>query len=91
MSGSGADEEQGELTDTAKQIVELLDTRIRPAVARDGGDIVFQKFEKGIVWLKMRGACAGCPSSTMTLKNGIENMLRNFVPEVLEVRAINDE
>jgi len=55
-------------------------------VAMDGGDIVFEKFEKGIVYLQMRGACAGCPSSTMTLKSGIENMLRHYVPEVLEVR-----
>lgn len=70
------------------QIRELLDTRIRPAVAQDGGDIVFHSFEDGIVYLKMQGACAGCPSSTATLKSGIENMLRYYVPEVLEVRAI---
>lgn len=70
------------------QIRELLDTRIRPAVAQDGGDIVFHSFEDGIVYLKMQGACAGCPSSTATLKSGIENMLRHYVPEVTEVRAI---
>lgn len=70
-----------------KQIIELLDTRIRPAVAQDGGDIVFDRFEDGILYLEMRGACAGCPSSSATLKNGIENMMRHYVPEVLEVRA----
>jgi Fe-S cluster biogenesis protein NfuA len=72
------------------QIKQILDQQVRPAVARDGGDIVFHKFEKGIVWLKLKGACAGCPSSTMTLKAGIENMLRHYMPEVLEVRAVND-
>ena len=70
------------------QIRELLDTRIRPAVAQDGGDIVFHSFESGVVYLKMQGACSGCPSSTATLKSGIENMLRHYVPEVIEVRAI---
>ena len=68
------------------QIKELLDTRVRPMVAMDGGDIVFDRFEQGIVYLTMRGACAGCPSATLTLKSGIENMLRHYVPEVLEVR-----
>ena len=68
------------------QIKELLDTRVRPAVAQDGGDIVFQKFESGIVYLRMQGACAGCPSSAMTLKSGVENMLKHYIPEVLEVR-----
>lgn len=67
------------------QIRELLDTRVRPAVARDGGDIDFVKFEDGIVWLHMKGACAGCPSSTATLKIGIENMLKHYVPEVKSV------
>lgn len=69
-------------------IQELLDTRIRPAVAMDGGDIVFDRFEDGIVYVHMQGACSGCPSSSATLKSGIENMLRHYVPEVLEVRAI---
>jgi Fe-S cluster biogenesis protein NfuA len=69
-----------------RQIRELLDARVRPMVAMDGGDIVFDRFEKGIVYLHMRGACSGCPSATITLKNGIENMLRHYVPEVLEVR-----
>lgn len=71
-----------------KQIKELIDTRVRPAVAQDGGDIIFQGFQKGVVYLHMRGACAGCPSSTITLKNGIENLLRYYVPEVAEVRQI---
>ena len=69
------------------QIKELLETRVRPAVAQDGGDIVFQSFDQGIVYLHMQGSCAGCPSSTATLKSGIENMLRHYIPEVLEVRA----
>jgi Fe-S cluster biogenesis protein NfuA len=68
------------------QIRELLETRVRPAVQMDGGDISFDRFEDGIVYLRMQGACSGCPSSTMTLKNGIENMLKHFVPEVVEVR-----
>ncbi|TPE63980.1 NifU family protein [Sandaracinobacter neustonicus] len=70
------------------QIRDLLDTRIRPAVANDGGDIVYRGFQKGIVFLHMRGSCAGCPSSTATLKGGIENLLRYYVPEVTEVRAV---
>ena len=70
------------------QIKELLETRVRPAVAQDGGDIIFHGFEDGIVHLEMHGACAGCPSSTMTLKHGIENMLRHYIPEVMEVRQI---
>ena len=70
------------------QIKELLDTRVRPAVAQDGGDITFHGFENGIVYLHMQGACAGCPSSTMTLKMGIENLLRHYIPEVEEVRPI---
>ena len=70
------------------QIKDLLDTRVRPAVAQDGGDIVFHRFEDGVVYLTMQGACSGCPSSTATLKSGIENMLRHYVPEVQEVRAV---
>jgi Fe-S cluster biogenesis protein NfuA len=69
-------------------IKELLETRVRPAVAQDGGDITFQSYRDGVVFLHMRGACAGCPSSTMTLKHGIENLLRHFVPEVTEVRPV---
>ncbi len=70
------------------QIKELLDTRVRPAVAQDGGDITFQGFERGVVYLHMQGACAGCPSSTLTLKMGIENLLRHYIPEVTEVRPV---
>jgi Fe-S cluster biogenesis protein NfuA len=70
------------------QIKELLDTKVRPAVAQDGGDITFHGFERGIVYLTMKGACAGCPSSTATLKSGIENMLRYYIPEVVEVQQI---
>jgi Fe-S cluster biogenesis protein NfuA len=68
------------------QIRELLDHKIRPAVAQDGGDITFQKFEDGVVYLHLKGSCAGCPSSTATLKSGIENMLKHYIPEVREVR-----
>lgn len=73
------------------QIKELLDTRVRPAVAQDGGDIIFRGFEgkSGTVFLNMRGSCAGCPSSTATLKNGIENMLRHYIPEVNTVEAVS--
>lgn len=70
------------------QIKELLDTRVRPAVAQDGGDITFHGFEHGVVYLHMKGACAGCPSSTLTLKMGIENLLRHYIPEVGEVRPV---
>lgn len=73
-------------SEIVSQIKELIETRVRPAVAADGGDIIFDRFEKGIVYLQMHGACAGCPSSTATLKTGIENMLRHYIPEVLEVR-----
>jgi len=76
-------------SDIVKQIKELLDTRVRPAVAMDGGDIVYKKFEKGIVYLHMQGACSGCPSSTATLKAGIENMLKHYIPEVKEIRPID--
>jgi len=72
------------------QIKELLDTRVRPAVAQDGGDITFHGFDRGVVYLHMQGACAGCPSSTLTLKMGIENLLRHYIPEVTEVRPVAD-
>jgi Fe-S cluster biogenesis protein NfuA len=75
--------------DTVRQIKELIDSRVRPAVARDGGDIVFYGFERGVVYLHMRGACSGCPSSVVTLKNGIENLLKYYVPDVVEVRAVS--
>ncbi|MCW9032860.1 MAG: NifU family protein [Rhodospirillales bacterium] len=78
--------DSGEDDSVVTQIKELLDTRVRPAVAQDGGDIIFHGFEDGIVYLEMHGACAGCPSSSATLKHGIENMLKYYVPEVVEVR-----
>ena len=74
--------------DTVKTIKELLETRVRPAVAQDGGDITFQGYREGVVYLHMRGACSGCPSSTATLRHGIENLLRHFIPEVQEVRPV---
>lgn len=76
--------------ETVETIKELLETRVRPAVAQDGGDIVFKGFRDGIVYLTMRGACAGCPSSTVTLQHGIENLLRHFLPEVQAVRPAED-
>ncbi len=79
------EEADKEIVDTIK---ELLDTRVRPAVAQDGGDIAFRGFRDGIVFLHMRGACAGCPSSTATLKHGIQNLLQHFIPEVQEVQPI---
>ena len=75
--GGAYDAEDQEIVD---QIVELIDTRVRPAVAMDGGDIIFHGFDKGVVYLHMQGSCSGCPSSTMTLKAGIDNMLRHYVP-----------
>lgn len=74
--------------DIVETIKELIETRVRPAVANDGGDITFRGFEHGVVYLNMRGACSGCPSSTATLKHGIENLLRHFVPEVLGVEEM---
>ena len=78
---------EGDLADVVAEIKDLLDTRIRPAVAQDGGDILFDRFEPstGVVWLHMKGACSGCPSSAMTLKSGVENMLKHYVPEVTRV------
>ena len=74
--------------DIVAQIVDLLDTRVRPQVAGDGGDIVYRGFQRGVVFLQMQGACSGCPSSTATLKGGIESLLKYYVPEVTEVRAV---
>ncbi|MCQ0092050.1 NifU family protein [Roseovarius sp. M141] len=85
---SGHSEHTGEDGEIVNQIKELLDTRVRPAVAQDGGDITFHGFDRGIVYLHMQGACAGCPSSTITLKMGIENLLRHYIPEVTEVRPV---
>jgi Fe-S cluster biogenesis protein NfuA len=81
---------EGEAADIVKELKELIDARVRPAVARDGGDITFHSWdhEEGVVRLNMRGACAGCPSSTLTLKQGIENMLRHYVPEVNRVEQV---
>ena len=75
-------------SEIVKQIRELIDTRVRPSVAQDGGDIIFHGFENGVVKLEMHGACSGCPSSAITLKNGIENMLKHYVPEVESVEAV---
>ena len=90
MSRDSSDDiHEGPDSETVKKIIDLLDTRVRPAVAQDGGDITFQSFEEGVVYLHMQGACAGCPSSTMTLKMGIENLLKHYIPEVTE--AINKQ
>ena len=80
-----ADEDLGEIE---KKIVQILDQKIRPAVARDGGDIKFKKFKNGIVMVQLQGSCSGCPSSTMTLKQGVQNLLCHYIPEVKEVVAI---
>jgi Fe-S cluster biogenesis protein NfuA len=91
LRGADADEDaeiyEGDAALVVQEIKDLLDSRIRPAVAQDGGDILFSKFEPdtGVVWLHMRGACAGCPSSAATLKAGVENMMRHYVPEVTRV------
>jgi len=79
------DENDAETVDTIK---DLIETRVRPAVANDGGDITFRGFKDGIVYLAMKGACSGCPSSTATLQHGIQNLLKHFVPEVVEVRPM---
>ncbi len=93
LKSDGANDSAGgnyapEDEETVKTIKELLETRVRPAVAQDGGDITFSGFRGGIVYLHMRGACAGCPSSTATLRHGIENLLKHFCPEVQEVQAV---
>jgi Fe-S cluster biogenesis protein NfuA len=90
---SGETNEAGEFfeagdADTVATIKELIETRVRPAVANDGGDITFRGYKDGIVYLAMKGSCSGCPSSTATLKHGIQNLLRHFVPDVTEVRPI---
>jgi Fe-S cluster biogenesis protein NfuA len=93
LEGSVAETEEtysDEDSEVVEQIKELIETRVRPAVAQDGGDIIFKGFDgsSGIVSLQLQGSCAGCPSSTMTLKNGIENMLRHYVPEVTAVESV---
>jgi Fe-S cluster biogenesis protein NfuA len=80
--------DDGDDSEIVTQIKELLDTRVRPAVAQDGGDIVYSRFEDGVVYLHMQGSCAGCPSSTATLQYGIQNLLQHFIPEVTEVRPV---
>ena len=91
-SDAAADEEaeffNEEDAETVEQIKDLIETRVRPAVANDGGDITFRGFKDGIVYLNMKGSCAGCPSSTATLQHGIQNLLRHFVPDVQEVRPM---
>lgn len=77
--------------DIVKQICDILDQKVRPSLARDGGDIAFVRYENGIVWLRLKGACSGCPSSTLTLKAGVENLLCSYVPEITEVREVRDE
>ncbi len=86
--GAAAAADTSNDSDIVKQIRELIDTRVRPAVAQDGGDIIFRGFEDGIVQLELHGSCSGCPSSTITLKNGIETMLKHYVPEVIAVEAV---
>lgn len=90
---AAADEEEDEFYDpeeagTVAAIKELLDTRVRPAVAGDGGDITFRGYKDGVVYLAMKGACSGCPSSTATLRHGVQNLFRHFLPDVREVQAI---
>ncbi|MDA0261096.1 MAG: NifU family protein [Proteobacteria bacterium] len=81
-------EEASEDDEIVVQIKELLDTRVRPAVAQDGGDIIFHRYENGVVYLQMQGSCSGCPSSSATLKHGIENMLKHYIPEVVSVEPV---
>ncbi len=76
--------------DVVKQIKELIEIKVRPAVAMDGGDIVYQDFKDGVVYLELKGSCSGCPSSTITLKSGIESMLKHYIPEVESVEQINE-
>jgi Fe-S cluster biogenesis protein NfuA len=87
IDDEGAFEQDPADADIVAQIKELIDTRVRPAVAKDGGDIVYRGFQRGTVYLAMQGACSGCPSSAATLKQGIETLLKHYVPEVTEVRA----
>jgi Fe-S cluster biogenesis protein NfuA len=92
-AGEGAEAESDEFfeqadADTVATIKDLIETRVRPAVANDGGDITFKGFKEGIVYLHMKGACSGCPSSTATLRHGIQNLLKHYVPEVVEVRPV---
>ena len=91
-TGAAADDAdeffEAEDSETVATIKELIETRVRPAVANDGGDITFRGFKDGVVYLDMKGACSGCPSSTATLRHGIQNLLRHYVPDVVEVRPM---
>ena len=91
--GTGNNDDDNEFFESADEeivttIKDLIETRVRPAVANDGGDITFRGFKEGIVYLHMKGACSGCPSSTATLRHGIQNLLKHYVPEVVEVRPV---
>lgn len=88
LAEENAVDQNEEDADIIEQINLLLEEKVRPAVAGDGGDIVFRGFKDGVVYLQMMGACSGCPSSTMTLKHGVENLLKHYVPEVVEVRPV---
>ena len=88
QASAAGDDFSEEDAETVSIIKELIETRVRPAVAQDGGDITFHGYRDGVVYLNMRGSCAGCPSSTATLKNGIQNLLRHFVPEVREIEQV---
>jgi Fe-S cluster biogenesis protein NfuA len=82
------DEKKADFDEIEKQIIKILDTKIKPAVARDGGDIKFKEFKNGVVTVQLQGSCSGCPSSTMTLKQGVQNLLCHYIPEVKEVIAV---
>ncbi len=82
------DEKKSDFDEIEKQIIKILDTKIKPAVARDGGDIKFKEFKNGVVTVQLQGSCSGCPSSTMTLKQGVQNLLCHYIPEVKEVIAV---
>ncbi len=86
--GNDLNEENKDLKDIEKKIIKILDQKIRPAVAKDGGDIKFKEFKNGVVKVQLQGSCSGCPSSTMTLKQGVQNLLRHYLPEVKEVESI---
>tara|TARA_Y100000992_G_scaffold81097_1_gene51602 strand:+ start:72 stop:614 length:543 start_codon:yes stop_codon:yes gene_type:complete len=88
IENSLVDESKKDLLEIEKKIIKILDQKIRPAVAKDGGDIKFKDFKDGIVEVQLQGSCSGCPSSTMTLKQGVQNLLCHYIPEVKEVRAV---
>jgi len=88
IDNNSIDSNESDLSEIEKKIVKILETKIRPAVARDGGDIKFKEFKDGKVTVELQGSCSGCPSSTLTLKQGVQNLLRHYVPEVKEVLAV---